>query len=204
MFPSGNIAAIAAAPFSPAIEGTYERIEAPQKRRLVLTEHQREALREHQAEAPVGGLSYTGLEDAESRLAFSGLLDSSTRSDSRTQWSRAAQAGLSAPGASAHKDPKPDAPADAPVQTPDTTADATVQKTDASASPPKDGAGPEFPAGSEAGPGAATPQTASKRKAAEEAAALASPKKVARVGGAEAEERLAKLRDLSEQPGFEV
>jgi len=36
-------------------QGTYSRIEAPQQRRLVLTEHQREALREHQAEAAVGG-----------------------------------------------------------------------------------------------------------------------------------------------------
>ena len=88
------------------------------------------------------------------------------------------QAGLSAPGASAHKDapkdPTPDTAADAPVQTPDVTtekADVTVEKTDDSPM----GAGTEFPAGSK-GPG--TPQTASKRKAGEEGSELASPKKV--------------------------
>ena len=82
------------------------------------------------------------------------------------------QAGLSAPGASAHKDAPKDPTPDAPVQTADVTAvektDVTVEKTDATS----DGAGPEVPAGSK-GPG--TPQTASKRKAGEEGG---SPKKV--------------------------
>jgi hypothetical protein len=88
------------------------------------------------------------------------------------------QAGLSAPGASAHKDapkdPTPDAAADAPVQ----TADVTTEKADVTVEKPDDspvGVGPEFPAGSK-GPG--TPQTTSKRKAAEEGAGLTSPKKV--------------------------
>jgi len=131
----------------PAAEqgGSYERIEPAQQRRLVLTEHQREALRAHAEERPAGALSYTGLEDAESRLAFAAIADVATRSDSRTQWSRAAQAGLAAHGA-----PAPSAETEALHASPPRRAGA-----EAGFAPP--------PGGLAAGD-CATPQTAAKRK----------------------------------------